>query len=289
MTADIAISTPGQKSIEVEASRVKVAEQDLYGALWRSFNFAGNYNFERLMALGMVQVMVPIFRSLKFTPEQLREGYSRHLVFYNTHPYFGALIMGTMVAMEEAKANGENITPETINGLKIAMMGPFAGVGDSLFWGTIHPIILAISANLALQGNFLGAIAAFMIGILAVLGHYFGFFWGYRGGIDIVRQLHVSQLLEKVTLGARIVAMTVAGVMVATLINIKTPLVLFKTEAENSGVVIQNILDQIMPKLLPLGALFLVYWLLKKKLSAIWVMLILMALTILGTTLGWLG
>lgn len=281
---------PVAKAAEKTAVEGKLSDNALYGALWRTFNFAGNYNFERLMALGMAQVMVPVFRDLRLSLEEVKEGFKRHLVFYNTHPYFGALIMGIMVAMEEAKARGEEVTNETINGLKVAMMGPFAGVGDSLFWGTLHPIVLAISANLAVGGSALSMLVSLVgIGGLAVLGHYYPFFWGYRGGVNVIAQIQQSQILEKVTLGARIVAMVVAGVMVATLINIKTTIVFFQTEAAGSGVALQGVLDQIMPKLLPLGLLFLVYWLLKKRLSPVWVMVVLMALSVAGTALGLLG
>jgi len=266
----------------------KISEHALYGAFWRNNNFAGNYNFERLMALGMTQVMIPIFRSLGYTGEKLKKGYERHLVFYNTHPYFGSLIMGVMVAMEEAKANDESITPSAINDVKVAMMGPFAGIGDSFFWGTIHPIIFAIAANLALEENFLGVIISLLIGVIAVLGTYYPFFWGYRAGVGVVEQIRSSEILDKFVLGAKVVGMTVAGVMVASLINISTPLVLFQTEAEGSGVVLQDLLDSILPKALPLALLFGVFFLLKKKVSPIVVMLILIVLTVLFTTLGWI-
>ncbi len=164
----------------MDAKMKKVDEKNLYGALWRVNNFAGNYNFERLMALGMTQVMVPVFRSLGITGDKLKEGLKRHMVFYNTHPYFGALIMGVMVAMEEAKANDDSVTEEAINGFKVALMGPFAGIGDSFFWGTVHPIILAVSANMALQGNFLGFVFAFLIAAEAILGTYYPFIWDIR-------------------------------------------------------------------------------------------------------------
>jgi len=269
-------------------NKKKIDELALYGAFWRNNNFASNYNFERLMALGMTQVMIPIFRSLGYTGEKLKEGYRRHLVFYNSHPYFGSLIMGVMVAMEEAKANDDSITTEMINDFKIAMMGPFAGIGDSLFWGTVHPIILAIAANLAIEGSFLGVIVALLIGVVAVLGTYYPFFWGYRGGVGIVEKIRASNLLEKFILGAKVVAMTVTGVMAATLINVSTPVVLFATEEEGSGVALQGVLDSIFPKILPLGLLFLVYFLLKKKVNPIIVMLLLMSLTVGLTALAWI-
>jgi len=274
----------------MNAKMKKLDEKSLYGAIWRVNNFASNYNFERLMAMGMTQVMVPVFRGLGITGDKLKEGLKRHMVFYNTHPYFGALIMGVMVAMEEAKANDDKgVTEEAINGFKVAMMGPFAGIGDSFFWGTIHPIILAISANMALEGNFLGFIIAFLIAAEAILGTYYPFLWGYRSGTEIVERIRSSKLLEKFTEGAKIVAMTVAGVMVTTLIKISTPVVLFATEAEGSGVNLQGIFDSILPKLLPLGLLFFVYWLLKKKINPLWVMVILMVLTVSFKALGWVG
>lgn len=273
-----------------EMASKRLTSQDLYGAYWRTFNFANNYNFERLMALGMAQVMVPVFRGLSLSKDKLRQGLSRHLVFYNSHPYFGSLIMGVMTAMEEAKARGDEVSQEVINGLKVAMMGPFAGIGDSFFWGTVHPIILAISAHLALQGSVLGVLLAVLgIGGLAVLGHYYPFFWGYSAGVDVITRIRDSQIFERVTLGARVVAMVVAGVMVATLINITTPIVLFRTEAEGSGIAIQQVLDQVMPGLLPLATLFLVYWLLRRRLSPVWVMVVLLVLTVVLKALNVIG
>jgi len=267
----------------------KISKLGLYGAIWRINNFASNYNFERLMALGMCEVMVPVFRSLGITGDKLREGLQRHLVFYNTHPYFCAMIMGIMAAMEESKANDDSLPGETINDFKVAMMGPFAGMGDSLFWGTVHPIILTISAYMAVKYNILGFFLCFLIGVIAILGTYYPFLWGYKYGTNIVEQIRTSQLLAQLTTGAKVVAMTVVGVMIGLLIHISTPVVLFQTTEKGSGVAIQGILDGIMPGLLSLGVLFLVYWLLRRKISPLVVMLILMVLTVALKTLGWIG
>jgi fructoselysine/glucoselysine PTS system EIID component len=267
----------------------KISEMDLYGALWRVNNFASNYNFERLMGLGMCEVMIPVFRSLKITGEKLREGLTRHMVFYNTNPYPGAMIMGVMASMEEAKANDDSFPAETINDFKVAMMGPFAGMGDSLFWGTVHPIILTIAAYLAVNHSMLGFFLCYLIAVEAILGTYFPFKWGVQFGTSIVEKIRTSQLLAQLTTGAKVVAMTVAGVMIATLVKVSTPVVLFKTDAAGSGVALQGVLDGIMPGLLSLGTLFLVYGLLRKKMSPIVVMLILMVLTVVLKTLGWIG
>jgi mannose/fructose/N-acetylgalactosamine-specific phosphotransferase system component IID len=278
----------GEVAMETEGTK-KVSEEALYGALWRVNNFAGNYNNERLMSLGMCEVMVPIFRSLKVTGDQLKEGLTRHMVFYNTNPYPGAMIMGIMAAMEEAKANDESFPPETINDFKVAMMGPFAGMGDSFFWGTLHPIILVMAASWAVHYNILGFFFSYLIAVEAIVFTVLPFFWGYRFGASIVDRIRNSQIFGQLVTGAKVVAMTVVGVMIATLMHISTPIVLFANSAKGSGVNIQSTLDGMMPGLLNLGVLFLAYWLLRKKISPVVVMLILMVLTVGVVTLGWVN
>ncbi|HHY35099.1 MAG TPA: hypothetical protein GX510_05630 [Firmicutes bacterium] len=261
--------------------------EDIAGVFWRSFNFAGNYNFERLMALGMASMMVPVLRRLARTKEEIVSGLKRHLVFYNSHPYLGAMITGVVAAMEVQKAQGAAIKDEDINGVKTAMMGPFAGVGDSLFWGTLHPIYLSITAALAAQGNPVAPFLAwFFIGGTAVAGHWFFLNYGFRWGTDVLAKIRESNVIERVAGGAKIVGILVAGAMIATLVSVKTTLVL---SIGGGSIAIQPILDQILPNLLPLCLVFIVYGLLKRHMSPIVVMLILMAIGILGAWLGFLG
>lgn len=142
---------------------------------------------------------------------------------------------------------------------------------------------------MAVKYNILGFFLCFLIGVIAILGTYYPFLWGYKYGTNIVEQIRTSQLLAQLTTGAKVVAMTVVGVMIGLLIHISTPVVLFQTTEKGSGVAIQGILDGIMPGLLSLGVLFLVYWLLRRKISPLVVMLILMVLTVALKTLGWIG
>lgn len=279
----MALNRPLAKSVE----KASLSKEDIAGVFWRSFNFAGNYNFERLMALGMASMMVPVLRRFAKSKEEIKAGLKRHLVFYNSHPYLGAMIAGVIAAMEVQKAQGAGIRDEDINGVKTAMMGPFAGVGDSLFWGTLHPIYLSITAALAAQGNLVAPFLAwFFIGGTAVAGHWFFLNYGYRLGIDVLGKLRESNIIERVADGAKIVGVLVAGAMIATLVHAKTTLVL---SIGGGKIEIQPILDQILPNLLPLGLVFVVYGLLKKHISPILVMLILMVIGILGAKFGFLG
>lgn len=265
----------------------KLTKSDMYGVIWRSFNFAGNYNFERMMAVGMTDMLIPVIRKLYDTKEEVVQALKRHLVFYNCHPYLGAMITGIMVAMEEKKANGEPIEDSTINGVKTAMMGPFAGVGDSFFWGTIHPIFLSLSAALAAQGNMSGFfIALLFFTAFPIVNHILFVNYGYKLGTDILDQLEDSNILQRITSAAKIVGMTVAGAMISILVNIQTPIIITFGEG---NVELQPILDQVLPNLLPLALLFGVYSLLKKKISPIIIMLVIMLLGVLGARFGFLG
>lgn len=272
---------------ESGAEKVALNREDIAGVFWRSFNFASNYNFERLMALGMASMMAPVLRKVAKTKEATAAGLKRHLVFYNSHPYLGAMITGVVAAMEVQRAQGADIKDEDVNGVKTAMMGPFAGVGDSLFWGTLHPIYLSITAALAAQGNLIAPFLAWLfIGGTAVAGHWFLLNYGYRLGIDVLGKMRESNIIERVADGAKIVGVLVAGAMIASLIQAKTTLVL---SIGGGKIAIQPILDQILPNLLPLCLVFIVYGLLKRHMSPVVVMLILMAIGILGARFGFLG
>lgn len=261
--------------------------QDIRGIFWRSLNFNHNYNFERLMALGMAQMMVPVLRRLAKTKEDVASGLKRHLVFYNSNPYPGAMIAGVMAAMEEKKAEGADLDDDSINGVKTAMMGPFAGIGDSFFWGTLHPIFLSLTAALAAQGSGIAPFLAwFLIGGTSLVASWLFVNYGYRLGTNVLGQIRESDIIQRVSDGASIVGVFVAGAMVATLVRAKTTLVL----AIGGGKIeIQPVLDQILPNLLPLGLVFGVYYLLRKRLSTVWIMLILMALSILGARFNFIG
>ncbi|MBU5889420.1 PTS mannose/fructose/sorbose transporter family subunit IID, partial [Vibrio cholerae O1] len=86
----------------------------------------------------------------------------RHLEFFNTHPYVAAPVMGVTLALEEERANGVEIDDAAIQGVKIGMMGPLAGIGDPVFWFTVRPILGSLGASLALTGNILGPLLFFV-------------------------------------------------------------------------------------------------------------------------------
>lgn len=113
-------------------------------------------SYERLQALGFTTALLPILQKLYPDQEDLKQAIKRHLVFYNTEAVYGAPINGIVIAMEEQKARGADIDDDTITGIKTGLMGPMAGIGDSIDWATLKPIIFGLAVTLSTNGSVLG-------------------------------------------------------------------------------------------------------------------------------------
>lgn len=138
-------------------------------------------------------------------------------------------MIGVTAAMEEARANGAEIDDGAINGIKVGLMGPLAGVGDPLVWGTLRPITAALGASLALSGNILGPLLFFFIfNAVRLAMKWYGLQLGFRKGVNIVSDMG-GNLLQKLTEGASILGLFVMGVLVTKWTSINVPLVVSQT------------------------------------------------------------
>ncbi len=162
----------------------------------------GSWNFERMQALGFCFSMVPAIRRLYPENNDARkQAIKRHLEFFNTHPYVAAPVLGVTPAMEEQRANGAEIDDGAINGIKVGLMGPLAGVGDPIFWGTVRPVFAALGAGIAMSGSLLGPLLFFILfNAVRLLTRYYGVAYGYRKGVDIVKDMG-GGFLQKLTEG----------------------------------------------------------------------------------------
>lgn len=264
---------------------LKLTNEDFLGMYWRHFNLFSVASWEVLGGLGFAQTMVPVIRRFYKTKDDISAALKRHLTFYNTNPWLGAIIPGMVASMEEERANGQPVDEAAIEGVKVAMMGPFAGVGDSLFWATFIPILLAICAAWAQSGNtalmWLSPITALVVLILSnMFIPYYLMRFGYRQGLSALQDLQQRKLLADLSTAATVVGQFVVGGMVVSLVNLQirwTPSI-FGT----APIQLQSILDSIMPSLLPILIFFFCYWLLRRGKSAVFVMVILMTICLLG-------
>lgn len=146
-----------EKKLEQEYLPEEITEKDVKKS-WLTYYFFAEtgISYERLQALGFCMSLIPIFKKLYKKKEDFTAALKRHMVFYNTEAVFGSVINGITIAMEEQKAKGAPIDDETITSVKSGLMGPMAGVGDSLDWATFKPIIFALGATLSAQGSPIG-------------------------------------------------------------------------------------------------------------------------------------
>ena len=256
---------------------------------WRTQIFQLSWNFERFQNLCYCFCIYPILKKLYKTKEELYVAVKVHFEYYNSHPYFASAILGVNIAMEEAKANGEDIDEKDITGVKIALMGPFAGIGDPVFWGTLRPMTAAIGAGIATTGNVIGVLVFFLsINTVRFFMRYNVLMTSYRRGVSIISKL--KNFMPKVKNIMTVLSYTIIGGLVAKWTFINVPFVIYG-HVKNGVLVkttVQQQLDAIMPNLLPLLLTFFIYWLLKKKISPLVCMIGLMVLGIVGYGLGFL-
>lgn len=281
-------------STTTAAPERSLTSRDLQSMYWRSTTLLGSFNFERMQAMGFCFTLMPAIKKVyKDDKAAQAAALERHLEFYNTHPWVSSVVFGITAAMEEQRAKGEPIGDDTITNVKIGLMGPLAGVGDPIFWGTARPVLAALGASLALDGSIVGPLLFFLgINVLRVATRWYGLKLGYERGTAMVTEVGGGQL-KKITQMAAVMGLFVMGALVSKWTTINFPAVVASVEDKDTGIVtdttLQMILDQLLPGVAALGLTFLCMWLLNKKVNALWIILGMFVVGILGAWTGLLG
>ncbi|WMJ82260.1 PTS system mannose/fructose/sorbose family transporter subunit IID [Clostridium sp. MB40-C1] len=256
-----------------------ITKKDLNKMAWRSLFLQASFNYERMQAGGWLYSLLPGLKKIyKDDKKGLSNAMKDHLEFFNTHPFLVTFILGIVTAMEENKEDRD-----TIRAIKVATMGPLGGIGDALFWLTALPICVGIGASLGMQGNISGPIVFLVLFNVIHFGLRFGLMhYGYSTGTKAIKVL--KENTKMVSHAASIVGLTVVGGLIASYINFKTTLVITAGKAK---VALQaDVLDKILPNMLPLGYAFLMYYLLKKGLSPVKLIGITVVIGVLGRLAG---
>ena len=298
------------------AEKIQLSQKDRMAVAIRHQYLQGSWNYERMQNGGWAFSMIPAIKKLYPKKEDQIAALKRHLEFYNTHPYVSAPVIGVTLALEEGRANGEPIDDVAIQGVKVGMMAPLAGVGDPVFWFTVRPILGALGASLALGGSILGPILFFVLwNVIRLAFLWYTQEFGYKAGASISSDLS-GGMLGKVTEGASILGMFIIGALVERWVSISfTPIVsnipqqagayidwssipagadgihkalslyaqLGPTGLEQMKVTtLQQNLDSLIPGLAAVGLTLLCCYLLKKKVSPIVIILALFAVGVIG-------
>lgn len=266
-----------------------IPEKDLIRSwlIWENFPQTC-YNYERMMGQACAHTFVPAIKHFyKDKPEKRKEVMKRQIEFFNVHIEFGSCILGMAIAMEEQKAMGEDIPGEFITNIKTSLMGPLAGVGDTIWQGVVIPILLAICIDLTLAGggNIWGSIIyaiAIIAGAFAL--SYWNFMFGYRAGSDAIMDFLEKGTLNKILRIASIMGCFVMGGLIVNYVNVATGLEIVSSTSTFN--IQTGFLDAVMPGILPLGATMLVYKLLKKRVSSLKIILIIIIISIIGGLTG---
>lgn len=260
-------------------------------ALSKSFRnwFYGNltcFSQEHMQTFGYLCAMLPIVEDLYATKEEQKEAMQTYTAFFNTEPQIGTMVVGMTAGLEEAKANGENIDGEMINGIRAGLMGPLAGIGDSLIVGTLIPILLGIALGLSTGGSPIGAI--FYIVVWNVL-MIFGMRWVYYKGYDLggkAVEMIVGDKANAIRESVIMVGTIVIGAVAASWINITTSFQMTNAKGE-AFFKLQDTLNGVYPKVLSGLTVVFAWWLIsKKKISPTVVMLIFLVIAFVGVLLG---
>lgn len=269
-----------------EATGKKITKKDLMSLFFRSFLLPACYSMDRMQAPGFAYSIIPVLKKLYGdNKEKLSQALSRHSEVYNNTFACSPFVLGIAAAMEEEASKNEDFDVSSINAIKVALMGPLSGIGDTFFWGTFRIIGTGIGISLAMQRNLLGPLLFLLIyNIPNFLVRYYGVLFGYKLGADSIDTLVSGGLMNRATRAASVMGLTVIGGMIASMVSIKIALV--ANFGSDVTLDVQSIFDEICPCMLPLAATFIVYKLLKKGVKAYWIMLGIIAVGIVGKFFG---
>lgn len=267
-------------------SNVQLSKKELNSVFLRSYQALGCYSYDKQQGIPYLRAMVPALEKLYPDQDQFLSALKRHNTMFNTTCAFVPFCLGISCAMEEEYANDESgqFNPDSIGAVKIALMGPLAGIGDSFFWGTFRLIACGVGAPLAAEGNIMGVILYLILNLLpSTLTRWYGFQLGYKGGRQFLAKIQADGTLAKLTESAKVLAMVVIGGMVPQIV--KFP-VAFTLELGGGTFILADVLNGIMPNLLPLLLSIFVYRLIMKGTRTNSIIFGLLGLGILLTLLG---
>ena len=246
--------------------------------VWRSLFLQASFNYERMQAAGWLYGILPGLKKIHKNKEDLSKSMEHNLEFFNTHPFLITFVMGIILSLEQQKAD-----TNTIRAVRVAAMGPLGGIGDALFWFTLVPITAGITANMAINGSLAGPILFLIIfNVVQFIVRFWLMHWSYNLGSKAIDIL--TKNAKEFTKSASLLGVFIVGALTSNYGATKLGIVIPNGE---SPIDIQNILDGVLPQMIPLALTLLLFFLLKKKSwKPIYCIALLLILGLLGSFIG---
>lgn len=247
--------------------------------VWPSCFLQASFNYERMQACGWLWGMLPGLQKIHTNKEDLKASMAHNLDFLNTHPFLVTFVMGIVLSLEQNKAD-----TATIRSVRISAAGPLGGIGDALFWLTLVPITAGLTANMAMEGQIIGAVLFLIIFNAVQFAVRFGLmYWSYGLGTKAVTLLTSSA--KEFTRAASILGIFVVGGLIANYGGTSLRIVV-----GDPAINIQGLLDGVLPKLIPLLITLGIYVLIKKGWTPVKCIILILVVGILGCAFGiWTG
>ena len=269
----------------------KVSKKTLNSSFWRWWY--GNltcFSHEHMQTFGYMWSMLPIIKELYPTHEEQCEKMQTYYPFFNTEPQIGCIVVGITAGLEEARANGaDGIDDEMINGIRAGLMGPLAGIGDSLIVGTYIPILLGIALGFAEGGSAIGPIFYIVVwNATSIWFQHYIYFLGYNLGGSAV-ELLVGDRATAFRNAVITMGQVIVGAMAASWVAISTNIVIAQ-DSTGADITLGSKLDGAFPKLLTCVFVLFCWWLMAKKgMSPVKYLLLMVVIGFVGSVIGLLG
>ncbi|HIY58002.1 MAG TPA: PTS system mannose/fructose/sorbose family transporter subunit IID [Candidatus Tetragenococcus pullicola] len=254
---------------------------------WRSFTLYSAVTPAKQGASGFSYTIQPFIDTFyKDDPNGKAKAMKRHMAYFNTNVALFPFLSGVVASMKKENSENPDFNEESIQPVKASLMGPLAGIGDSLFWGVLRVIAASIGITLAQAGNVLAPIVFLLLFNVPVqLIRWFGGKLGYTLGNQYVSDLYKTGMINVLTKAASIVGLVMVGAMTSNMVHFD-----LKWNMEVAGETVfksQEMLDQIFVGLIPLAITLLSFWLMKKKnVSVNWLIIGIIVFAILASVLG---
>ncbi|MEA4945463.1 MAG: PTS system mannose/fructose/sorbose family transporter subunit IID [Propionicimonas sp.] len=262
------MTTSEQTEIEPIQHEVQpITKKDLRTAFWYSLPFYWVWGMERQGAAGFMYSLFPILKKVyKGQPEKLQESLVRNNELFAIADQFLQFVVGMVASMEEENAKTDDFDTNAIRNVKVAIMGPLAGIGDSFFMGTLRVIGVGVGTSLMLQGNALGMLLYFLIWAVPCFTiKYFGIFLGYNLGANFISRMQSSGLMDTVLEAAGVLGMMAIGAMSVSMVNVNFTLPISAGAEGEQVQTLQGVLDSIMPGIMNVAVVWGCFALLRKR------------------------
>lgn len=212
--------------------------------------------------------LMPAIDKIYDKEEDRIEAKKRHMEYFNITPNIAGFALGISAAMEEENAKNPDFDATSINAVKTGLMGPLSAIGDTLFPSTLRILATSLVIGMAAGGNVLAPVLfLLMYNIPNLLARWYSLKYGYSMGTEFLVKSEKSGIMDKVSYACSVVGLMAIGAMIVATVNVSTPITI--GDVKNGGMVLQTTLDSIMPKMLSLGLVGTIYWLLGKGVKVV--------------------